>query len=66
MLKQLGSLFEKRPVRAEPKPEIDEKEPIKLGVWPPKRRSRSFSKQFYATGMLQPPPIPESLRRVSH
>lgn len=68
MLRQLGNLFERRsapPRPAAPPPE-PESERIHLGVWPPKRKRRQvmeFSRQFYASGMTQPPPIPKSLRR---
>ena len=67
MLRQLGNLFERRSTPPRPAAKLPEPEPerIHLGVWPPKRRQRlvQFSQQFYATGMIQPPPIPKSLRR---
>ena len=68
MLRQLGNLFEKRSAPPRPAARLQEPEPerIHLGVWPPKRKRPQvvrFSQQFYASGMIQPPPIPKSLRR---
>ena len=68
MLRQLGNLFEKRSAPPRPAAKLPEAEAerIHLGVWPPKgtrQRDVEFSHQFYASGMTQPPPIPESLRR---
>lgn len=63
MLKRLVSLYDKLLGKEKPK----EKKPGTVftgrGEGHPKRSGGNFSKQFYQSGMSQPPEIPEFLRR---
>ena len=66
MLRQLGNLFESDPHHRGPRSSCKNRNPsvstsAVLAAETGKAQVVQFSQQFYASGMIQPPPIPKSL-----